>query len=469
MNMPKKLPELSKMTHEEKDEMIRLLFEAIIELRGKASKNSRNSNNPPSSDGLGKQTKSLREKSNKSPGAQKGHKGTTLKMTETPDHVVTHKVGMCNGCGLDLHKNPSELCTKAQVFEIPEPEFIVTEHRVEQKTCPSCRVTNKGTLPEGVFFGTQYGARSKSLIVYLNQYQLLPYNRIREFFGDVFGQTLSEGVVFKANKACFDQAESTENNITSNLIDSKVIHVDETGLRVNGELHWLHACGTESHTKYTIHPKRGKEGIDKMDILPQYKGMAVHDHWKSYFSYTACQHVLCNAHHLRELKFVAEQLGQDWANQMMNCLILAKDLTQKYLKKGEIPPAIISDIEMSYDRIIQIGLAQNPLPKKIPKKRGRIKKGKVRCLLERLRDFKSETLSFMMDFDIPFDNNLGERDIRMSKVKQKISGSFRSNFGAQMFCRIRGYISTARKQNLSAFESIYQGFTGNPLTFSTSQ
>ena len=286
----------------------------VKELRGKLAKNSQNSSKPPSTDGYQKpKPKSLRKPSGKKSGGQKGHPGARPERVENPDHTIIHPVLNCQECGHSLQQTPAFGHRGRQVIDLPPLKLEVTEHQVERKVCPGCGSQNEAVFPAEAKTSVQYGSRIKSLLVYLNQYQLLPYERTVQFVEDLFSRTISQGTLYAWNKACFQQLESTEERIRQAILASPVVHFDETGIRKQGKLHWLHAASSEQLTFYGLHARRGKEAMDELEILPHYTGCAVHDHWKSYFSFS-CKHSLCNAHHLRELTYLAEQEKLDWAN-----------------------------------------------------------------------------------------------------------------------------------------------------------
>jgi len=474
MDIPTQIPDLSSLSHKQKDALIIQLFsivkelqKEVAELKEKLSKNSSNSSKPPSSDQFKKKNRSLRKKSGKKAGGQKGRKGCYLKMVEKPDAVEIHKVEKCSNCSQDIAGISATAYEKGQVFDIPKPKFIVTEHQAEIKNCPHCGEKNKAALPEGVYAGAQYGNNIKAQAVYLNQYQLLPYARIQEYFQDIFGQDISTGVLFQANENCYYGLEYAETTISNQLITAPLLNTDETSLRVSGGLKWLHVYSTEKLTIYGLHQKRGQIAMEDIGVLPNYIGSVMHDHWKPYFKYINFKHALCNSHHLRELKFIIEQYDQNWAKRMTICLLTIKSAVEKYKDKGSVflPQWLINQYEQRYQLIIKLGLNENPLPEQQPVKKGRMKKSKARNLVERLKDYQAETLAFMYDFKIPFDNNQAERDLRMTKVKQKISGLFRSELGAKMFCRIRGYISTAKKHKLHVLDSISKVFEDAPYSF----
>lgn len=444
---------------------VAVLEARVKQLENQLNQNSRNSSKPPASDGF-KRTKSQRKKSGKKSGGQKGHPGHTLKMVDSPDQVQVHTVDCCRECGVSLANQTVESYERRQVFDIPPMKLLVTEHRAEMKTCQVCGTCNKASFPDKVNQPVQYGPEVQALAVYLNQYQLLPYDRIRELFADLFGQPISEGTLLATNQAYNEALGSTEQEIKQGLLNAPVIHCDETGTRVDGKLQWLHTISDEHRTYYSIQPKRGSAAMDEMGILPVYQGTAKHDFWKPYFKYP-CDHSLCNAHHLRELTGVIETEQQTWAQQMKDLLLTIKGAVaeQKEKAKTHLEPEQLLDFESRYSRIIALGYEENPLVMEgEPKaKRGKPKKAKARNLLERLDQHRQETLNFMYDFCIPFDNNQAERDIRMTKVQQKISGGFRTWQGAQTFCRIRGYISTAKKNSIPVLGAIRDALRGNPF------
>ncbi len=439
----------------------------VKELRGKLAKNSQNSSKPPSTDGYKKpKPKSLRKPSGKKSGGQKGHPGARLERIDNPDHTIIHPVLDCQECGHSLKQSPATGHRSRQVIDLPPLKLEVTEHQVELKECPRCKCQNEATFPTEAKTSVQYGPSIKSLLVYLNQYQLLPYERTVQLVEDLFSRTISQGTLSAWNTACFENLESAEENIRRAILASPVVHFDETGIRKQGKLHWLHTASTEQLTFYGLHARRGKEAMDELRILPHYIGCAVHDHWKSYFTFS-CEHALCNAHHLRELTYLAEQENQDWAEPMIDLLLEAKKTSESMAKNCLAEDSSeLASILLRYDGLIQEGLAQNlPAPgvKSKKKNRGRPKQSKAKNLLDRLRDFKDQVLAFLVHPRVPFDNNLGERDIRMAKLKQKISGCFRGPDGGEIFSRIRGYVSTLRKNDLNILEGIQSAFQKSPI------
>ena len=452
---------------------IRALTERVRQLEDQRAKDSHNSSKPPSSDGGRKQTRgNLRKKNNRNAGGQKGHQGSTLKMVDQPDKEIVHRVERCADCDILLGDESLVSYERRQVFDIPPLKIEVTEHQAEIKTCSCCGRLIKASFPSGVDQPVQYGTRIKALSVYLMNYQFHPYDRNREFFEDVFSHSISVGTLWQSNLVCYNALAFSEAVTKQLIIDSLVARFDETGYAVNGKRHWLHVASTPHLTVYMPHPKRGKEAMDEMNILPQYRGRAVHDFWKTYFKYD-CKHALCNAHLLRELIFIDEQYDQGWAQDMIDLLLRIKAMVDEAKQTTDcLAPKTIQTFEEEYQRILEEGFLEELLSRqanippdasKLPKKRGRQKQSKAKNLLDRLRDYRKEILAFMYDFNVPFDNNLAERDIRMMKVQQKISGCFRSNEGAKIFCRIRGYISTIRKQGLNVLEAIQMVMDGKPF------
>ena len=476
------LPPLKNLPAAQKDELLAelwtenqvlrqqltLLAARVQELEAQGAKTSRNSNKPPSSDGLQKpKPKSQRQRSGRKPGGQPGHVGETLAQVATPDHITVHALCECDDCGESLQERAADDVERRQVFDLPPVRVEVTEHQAEIKRCPACGETSRSAFPVGIDQPVQYGPQLKATAVYLTQYQLLPLQRTQEVFWDMFSHRLSEGTLGHATSACFAQLAEVEEAIAERLRQSPVVHFDETGLRVEAQTQWLHVASTPELTHYGVHAKRGTEAMDALDILPQFGGTAVHDHWKPYFQYS-CPHALCNAHHLRELTYVHEQYDQAWAKDLIDLLLEAKAAAEAAPMNALDPQSPqCRTLEGRYDTILAQGLMAHPPPPPpaagAPKKRGRPKQSKPKNLLDRLRDYKPQVLAFLTDPLVPFDNNQGERDIRMTKVRQKISGTFRSQHGAQSFCRIRGYLSTIRKHQLNVMQALKSTFLAQPL------
>jgi len=448
-------------------EQIEQLTTRVAELEARLATNSRNSNQPPASDGPAKPIKPTRQPSGKKPGGQKGHPGTTLKPSPAPDRIEYHSPPACAHCQRSLAAVAGGQSPETrQVFDLPPLKLEVTEHRLVNKICPHCAWVNDARFPSDRPAGVSYGANLKSLAVYLVNYHLLPWQRSCELIGDLTGQPIAEGTLATAIKQCAANLESCEEAIKQAIGQAAVGHFDETGVSVCGHRDWLHVASTPELTHYALNQKRGSQATDEIGILPEFAGRAVHDGWQSYFTY-ACEHALCNAHHLRELTFVDEQLKQPWAGGMIKLLVEIKQQVEQAASADaeQLPSAKQAEFEQAYDRLLAAGLA---LPENQPPpptgKRGRQKQSKAKNLLDRLSNRKRETLAFMSDFRVPFDNNLAERDLRMIKVQQKVSGCFRSSAGAKAFCRIRGYISSVKKQGRHVLSALKSVFTGQPLS-----
>lgn len=441
------------------------LLARVKSLESQVNKNSNNSSKPPSSDGFKKKTKSLRTKSGKSPGGQKGHEGNTLELTDNPDEVVIHNVDKCEICGVSLENETPESYIIRQVIDIDEAKPKVTEHRAEIIRCPKCGAINKGNFPKDITNTVQYGERVKATAVYLTQYQLIPYKRSKELIDDLLGINLSEGTISNFNMSCYEILEPIEENIKHFITNySGAAHFDETGIYIDKKRQWLHVASTEKYTYYEAHEKRGQKAIDKIGILPNFTGTAVHDGFKTYKKYTACSHALCNAHILRELNGISELEKQAWAEPMKNLLLeIKKEVDLNYNTANALTLDRIEAFEKRYAQILENGFKEDYIANAKSYSEEKAKNSTSLNLLNRLSGQKDEILAFMYDFDVPFDNNLAERDLRMTKVKQKISGIFRSTDGAKAFTRIRGYASTVRKCGLKTFDCIKSIFTPNPI------
>jgi transposase len=441
-------------------------FQVKLEhLQGILAKNSSNSSKPPSSDGLKKppKTRSQRGASGKKPGGQKGRKGTTLNRVEKPDYIVIHAPTACTGCGFNLEKVESNRSENRQVFEVPEPKIEVTEHQAVVKTCPCCGITSKGKFPESIKAPVQYGERIQALAVYFQHQHFVPIDRTCQIFKDVFGVTISPGTCANIDQKLFKNLEIFEANLKTYLLAAKVLHFDETGMRCDKKLNWVHVTSSESATFYGIHKNRGQEAIEAFNILPQFSGIAIHDHWFPYFTYEQVTHGLCNAHHLRELDYMYNEEKEEWASEMRKLLLKAKKEVKRSQGQGVLLKDCQLEIEKQYAQIIASGYEYHATLPPLPKgKRGRQKQRAGKNFLDRLRDKQSCVLLFMYDFNVPFTNNLGEQDIRMNKVKQKISGCFRKFHCGEIFCRIRSYISTARKQKWKIWDSLIEAIRGSP-------
>lgn len=445
---------------------IHSLTARLKELEDRLATNSRNSSKPPSSDGFSKQTRSLRQASSKKSGAQIGHPGKTLAYVDTPDSQVIHDPVQCTTCGGSLVEAAAQLGEeRRQVFELPVLRLQVIEHKVSRKQCPDCHRQNLGSFPQDVPTGTSYGAGVKSLVVYLHKQHFIPSQRTCEIFASLFEQPLAQGTLQAAGEFCARELQEIEEVIKEGVAQAAVAHFDETGMYVEDQRGWLHTASTEKLTHYAYHEKRGSVATQEIGILPEFEGRACHDGFRAYMKY-ACQHALCNAHHLRELIFLEEQLGREWAKEMKALLLEIKGAVEeaKEQGKGELATEQQADFVRRYEGILNSGLAKEAQEPPIKSaKRGRPKQSKAKNLLDRLSKYQEETLAFMKDFAVPFDNNLAERDLRMMKVQQKVSGCFRTKQGAQDFCRIRSYLSTMKKQGHNILEVLRSVFSGTPL------
>ena len=432
------------------DELINKLLKRIdeleaenAELRAKLGKTSRNSNKPPSSDGPRKNApKNSREPSVRQNGGQPGHEGRTRTMTKTPDRIVELKPKTECECGGRITEN-SDNFTARQVEDIVPVQVITVEYRSHDGVCEKCGKVHKADFPAGVDSPAVLGDNILSIAAYLTNYQLVPLKRTSELFKDLFGVKISQASILRASEEAYALLKGAEDTTKQEVINSSVAHFDETGMRVNGETHWLHSAGTKTATVYEIHKKRGQEAMDKMGVLPFFTGTAVHDHWKSYYKYQ-CAHGECIAHILRTLKYLYEDLHIDWAFEMI-CLLgrIKKHVDLCVLMDAEHLEQIDIDLYINmYRKIVESAQAIEDAPTE------------ARRLANRLKDYEDETLLFMLDFSVPFTNNLAERDVRMPKAKMKISGGFRSPEGAKYFARIRGFISTVKKKGMNVMKGL---------------
>jgi transposase len=447
-------------------QQLKLLSEQVQALQEQLKKDSHNSHLPPSSDRFHRQPKSLRQKSGKKAGGQPGHPGTTLMLSPTPDRVIVHTVEQCVHCQRDLREIESLQVERRQIIDLPIKRVLVIEHQAEQKCCPGCQQISIAPFPENVSAPVQYGAAFGAVGVYLVQQQLVPYERACEVMQDLLGPSMSEGTLQTLVQRCAERLSPVEEQIKAALSQADVLHQDETGLYVAGKRHWMHVSATEQLTHYTVHTKRGHEALDAIGILTDFHGVSVHDGWQSYWRY-ACQHGLCNVHHLRELIFLHEQLQQVWAGQMKELLLDMKAAVDQARTAGRqgLHPLEVQDWKTRYEALLQDGyLANPPDPPPVTRKKGRRKQSSARNLLDRLSTHQDAVLAFLQNFAVPFDNSLAERDIRMVKVQQKVSGCFRSVAGAHAFCRIRGYLSTLRKQGMPVLTALEQALVGHPVS-----
>jgi len=430
---------------------ITALMVRLAELERRLGLNSSNSGKPPSSDGLKKppRVSSLRESSGKKSGGQKDHPGKTLRRIEIPDATIHHYPEACAACGEPLTAAMATDHVARQVFDLPEPKpLIVTEHRAHGCRCAACGTHTRAAFPEGVAAPVQYGERIKAFVLYLLHYQLLPEKRLAALMADLFGVRLVTATIARISQDCAQRFQGFADAVRDRVAAAPVKHMDETGFRIGGKTQWLHIASTIWLTFYRTSPKRGS-------LLAKVAGIVVHDHWKPYYTMTGVLHALCNAHHLRELKALVEIEKEDWAGKMQRLLrraCYAANLAHE--QAGSLNPRLIALFDRCYDAILAEGLifheAQPALAK--ARRRGRPPRRVGHNLLLRLSTRKQDTLRFLTDPSVPFTNNLAEQDGRMMKLRQKISGGFRSEDGAKDFAVIRSVFSTARKQGWNVLQ-----------------
>ena len=445
-------------------EQISALSEQVKSLRDRLSKDSHNSHLPPSSDRFGRKPKSLRTKSEKHSGGQPGHPGSSLSFSSTPDEVIEQQVERCEACQQDLQAVAACGRERRQVVDLPSPRLVVREYRAEQKQCPHCQHITVAAFPAGVQAPIQYGPHVGATAVYLVEQQLLPLARACEVMNDLLGVHMSEGTVCDLIQRCALELAPVEQQITEALKHAEVIHQDETGLYVAGKRHWMHVTCTPTLTHYHVDKSRGQAALEAIGILPYFTGISIHDGWGSYFLYD-CQHAACIVHLLRDLVFVAEEQGAVWAADLKELLLDMKQATDQAREQGKLwlDPLEVVDWETRFLELLAEGDRLHPYAVAPPGTRGRCKQSAARNLLDRLRKHQQAVLAFLEDLRVDFDNNLAERDLRMVKVQQKVSGCFRSEAFAQAFSRIRGYLSTLRKQGIPLLSALQATLGGHPV------
>lgn len=438
---------------------IKMLIVAVKLLADKATLNSRNSSKPPASDP--NREKKTRSKSNNSAGGQAGHQGSTLTPVSEPDEIKNLKIDRRSLPRGNYRDGGYE---SRQVFDIR-----ICRHVIEYRS--QVLIDDHGNrfvanFPGGVSRPAQYGNQVKANAVYMSMYQLIPYERVKTHFSEMFDLPLSAGTLFNFNLDAYNRLSPFIQLAKQQLsLRENVIHADETSINVDGQRLWLHGASNTSWTLVAPHVKRGKEAMDEINILPHFKGYLIHDHWKPYYKYSQCQHVLCNAHHKRELRRAFEQDGQKWAEKMEALLdsinIAVKDAG------GSLPEKESRKWRKKYRQLLKKAEVECPPPESEPSslKKGRLARSKSRNLLERLRDYEEDVLRFMDIEEVSFTNNQGERDIRMTKVQQKISGCFRSMQGAEIYCAVHSYLSTCRKHNIGVGEALEHLFSGTWPSF----
>lgn len=456
-------------------------LEHEVESGTPVTRDSHNSSLPPSSDPPWKKvlrTRSLRKKTDLKVGGQPGHRGATLKQTEEPDQIITHAPQTCRGCGTSLSEAEVADTSRRQVFDLPPVKLIVTEHRREARRCPACGVMARASFPIGVRAPAQYGPSLFARAAYLNLYQLLPVARTAEALGDLFGGALSPATIQRAGRAASGKLLRSEQRIKAAIRDSRVVGADETGLRVAGTIGFVHVARTEDFTHFAYDSRRGLGAMQEVGILPQFRGTLVRDGYLSYTRFEHCRHGLCNAHLLRDLVYVEELNPAQavWTKPLSALLIEIKEAAAEARAVGrrqfsdEAKAAFLS----RYNRLVKKADRLNPHPPQVEDGGGDAPKKKrpplspQRRLVNRLLGRRDEVLRFMTDLAVPFDNNGTERDLRMVKLQQKTSGCFRTQDGARIFCRVRGYLSTARKQGHPLLYSLERLLAGKPLPLHTS-
>ena len=444
--------------------MVEKLEARIKELEEKLGMNSSNSSKPPSSDNKLSKKKATQKSSEKKRGGQKGREGKNLKRVEIPNEIVELKPKECHHCKQDISEVESNKVIKRQVFDLPPMSIEVKEYQSHEVCCPHCKTRNQKAFPQEVKSPTQYGNGLKAFVSYLNTHHMLPYERITELIEDMVHHKISTGSIYNFLSEGYDKLETFEEELKSRLIQKEVLHADETGVNIKGVLNWIHVATSQTAVHYGVHKKRGKEAINEIDILPQYKGILVHDHWTPYNAYTDITHSYCNAHILRELQGEIDKNDTSWAKEMQKLLKEANKTVKihKDEDKTSLSTELTEEIVKKYEKLTKEALKTYPPPKE-SKKRGRPKQEKGKNLLDRLIRYQEETLRFIYDFKVPFTNNLAERDLRMIKVKQKISGTFASFNGAEFFCRIKSFIATLKKNSLSVLAGLQNCYAFQPM------
>jgi transposase len=453
---------------------------------GEVKRDSHNSGLPPSLDqprakaaNAVRRTRSLRRKSGKSVGGQVGHRGATLRQVDYPDRLRVHAPRRCRHCRASLAESSVVGYSRRQVFDLPPAALEVTEHWAQVRRCEMCGARTKGRFPAGVCAPAQYGERVRAVATYLHKYQLLPFARTSGAMRDLFGCAISPGTIHTTRHRCAAKLVGVEEQIKAGIKAAEVIGADETGLRVAGKSHWIHVARTDELTHYAPDARRGKLAMEAIGILPQFRGVCVHDGWFSYDEYRQATHALCNVHLLRELLYVEEVAAeqQQWTRPLAKLLLEIKAEVEQAKERGEtkLGDERLALFTARYDRLVRRAARLNPPPvagkPDALSKRYKVVRVKRRDpaspLVYRLQTKRDQVLRFMTDFRVAFDNNATERDIRMVKLQQKIGGCFRTAEGAEAFCRIRSHLSSARKQGHSPLAALERAFAGKPLALNS--
>ena len=442
-------------------EQVSELQAQVADLAARAGQNSKNSSRPPSSDGLAKPApKSLRGKSGRRPGRPKGQPGATMQLSDNPDLVVRHEPARCSRCAAGLAGAAEQGVIRRQVTEVPEVRAEVTEHQMTGRRC-SCGTVTWADAPDGVNAPVQYGPRAAAIGVYLWHGQFLSRDRACAAMADLFGCAPSPGALASMAGRIARAAGPAIEVIRRALAGADVAHFDETGFRVAGKLAWVHSASSGRHVLVTVHPRRGKDGMDAAGVLPAFAGIACHDAWAPYDCYDAVAgHALCCAHVLRELTAVTETgAGSDitWARQATDALSALKKAADAARAAG--PDAIGAEILDEHSRWFRqaayAGTALNAARRTALQK-------KRHALASRMTARGPDYLRFAADLRVPFDNNEAERVIRMSKLRIKVSGCMRSMKGAEIFCAIRSYLATAARHGISWLDALTRAAAGTP-------
>jgi transposase len=451
--LPTNIEELQALVRQLLDENAALKAR-VAELEARLKADSHNSHQPPSTDGLRKHP-ALPKPAGRKRGGQRGHQGKTLEMVAQPDTTVPCPPDVCS-CGAPFRDVPGLVIERRQVFELPDPHLAITEYQRLRCQCPACGHIQEGRFPADVRAPTQYGAGVSALVTMLNIAYAMPFKKIQGLFADLYGYAINERTLVTANATGYEALAPSDATIKLQILASPVCHFDETGIRVDGRLHWQHTASTADATSLFVHPHRGQRALSsESSLLPAYTGWAVHDCWASYFLFPACRHAICGAHLLLELTALTEQ-GSRWAKQMHTVLLTLYQVTDRGTRAVTYPQRWSA----LYDAVCHRAQQEEPRPHRLPQK-GKPKRTKGRNLLERFIAYKAAVLAFAFHAEVPFTNNQAERDLRPVKVKQKIAGSFRTLLGAHHYARIYSFIATARKQHRHVFKELRHLFRGS--------